>query len=427
MAEEALGPDSVAMLRAALELPPAVSVRLNPFKTPSGDPLFPEAEPVPGSEWGRFLPDRPVFTLDPLFHAGAYYVQDSSAMRVGDILRECLKQFDAKDRPLRVLDACAAPGGKTTDAAASLREAFGDRFLLVANEVMRQRAGILKDNVAVWGDPCVAVTSADPAAFKAYEGFFDIILSDVPCSGEGMFRKDEKAIRDWSEDNVALCAARQRRIVSDLWPSLREGGVLIYSTCTFNRRENTENVEWIAKNLGAEIISPGQTLVPGEVRGEGQFVAALRKTSPSVAFRLPKPLRSAIRIPEGLLRGPAVTALRGDAVIAVPEAIAAEAAALESLHPLSVGTNIGSGKGREWIPSADLALSLQARPDAWPSVALSREEALSFLHGDTLRLQDASTGYCIVSWRSLPLGFVKNIGSRCNNLHPKDRRIRMAI
>ena len=427
MAEEALGPDSVAMLRAALELPPAVSVRLNPFKTPSGDPLFPEAEPVPGSKWGRFLPDRPVFTLDPLFHAGAYYVQDSSAMRVGDILRECLKQFEAKDRPLRVLDACAAPGGKTTDAAASLREVFGDRFLLVANEVMRQRAGILKDNVAVWGDPCVAVTSADPAAFKAYEGFFDIILADVPCSGEGMFRKDDKAIRDWSEDNVALCAARQRRIVSDLWPSLREGGVLIYSTCTFNRRENAENVEWIAKNLGAEIISPGQTLVPGEVRGEGQFVAALRKTTPSAAYRLPKPLRSVIRIPQGLLKGPAVTALRGDAVIAVPEAIAAEAAALESLRPLSVGTNIGSGMGNEWIPSADLALSLQARPDAWPSVALSREEALSFLHGDTLWLPDASTGYCIVTWRSLPLGFVKNIGPRCNNQHPKDRRIRMAI
>ena len=426
MAEEAIGADSARSLRAALDLPPAVSVRLNPFKTPSGDPLFPDAEPVPWSKWGRILPLRPVFTLDPLFHAGAYYVQDSSAMMVGEVLRACLKDFDA-ERPLRVLDACAAPGGKTTDAAASLREAFGGRFLLVANEVMRQRAGVLKDNVALWGDPCVAVTSADPAAFKAFEGYFDIILADVPCSGEGMFRKDEKAVRDWSEDAVALCAARQRRIVSDLWPALREGGVLIYSTCTFNRRENAGNVGWIAETLGAELISPGRTMVPGEVPGEGQYVAALRKTAPSGEFRLPKPPRSAVPVPEGLLEDRAVTALRSEAVIAVPETVAAEVAALEPLRPLSVGTHIGAYKGREWIPSADLALSLQARPGAWPSVALSREDALAFLHGDTLRLADAAPGFCTVTWRGVPLGFVKNIGSRCNNLHPRDRRIRIDV
>ena len=192
--------------------------------------------------------------MDPLFHAGCYYVQDSSAMVVGHMVREFLDRFDGLGRPVRVLDLCAAPGGKTTDLAASLRERFGDGFLLVANEVMRNRASILCDNVAVWGDPNVVVTSCDPKAFERLEGFFDIVVTDVPCSGEGMFRKDPKAVEDWSPDAVSLCSARQKRILADVWPSLRQGGLLVYSTCTFEEAENDANVGWAASELGAEVL-----------------------------------------------------------------------------------------------------------------------------------------------------------------------------
>ena len=210
-------------------------------------------------------------------------------MFVGWLFREALKHFDLS-RPLRVLDLCAAPGGKTTDLAASLRAACGDSFLLVSNEVMRQRASVLSDNVALWGDPNVVVCSQDPKAFSNLEGFFDIILADVPCSGEGMFRKDPKAVEDWSEELVELCSQRQRRILADVWPALRKGGMLVYSTCTFEDAENDSNLEWAATELGGDIVPPenpfgirttrcGHLLVPGEVPGEGQWAGCLVKTS----------------------------------------------------------------------------------------------------------------------------------------------------
>ena len=185
----AVGPERARVAFDALSLPPSVSIRYNPFKFRSDEP----GNRVPWCEYGMMLPERPKFVMDPLFHAGCYYVQDSSAMVVGHILREHLDRFEGLGRPVRVLDLCAAPGGKTTDIATSLRDRFGDSFQLVANEVMRNRAAILADNVAIWGDPNVIVTSCDPKAFSRLEGYFDIIVTDVPCSGEGMFRKDPKA------------------------------------------------------------------------------------------------------------------------------------------------------------------------------------------------------------------------------------------
>ena len=248
--EEAIGCDNAAIAFSAFEKPASVSLRLNPFKAGG-----PEAGRTVGwSPWGRMLEERPVFTLDPLFHAGAYYVQDSSSMFVGHVFREVLSSMQIpSSRPLRVLDLCAAPGGKTTDLAASLRQACGDNFILVANEVMKARVGVLADNVALWGDPNVVVTCDDPRAFASLTGYFDVIVADVPCSGEGMFRKDEQAQQQWSEDNVALCEGRQRRILADVWPALGQDGVLIYSTCTFNKYENDGNVRWIAQSLGAEL------------------------------------------------------------------------------------------------------------------------------------------------------------------------------
>ena len=369
------------------------SIRLNPFKFRD----IP-GTPVPWNPLGRILGQRPIFTLDPLFHAGAYYVQDSSAMFVGYLFRQL-----PLTRGMRVLDLCAAPGGKTTDIAASLRQALGDDFLLVSNEVMRQRASVLCDNVALWGDPNMIVTSVDPAAFAQLGGFFDVIVADVPCSGEGMFRKDPKALEQWSEDTVALCAARQKRILADVWPALRRGGALIYSTCTYNEQENDCNLEWAASELGGEIFAPepeftefgvrttrsGHLLKAGESLGEGQWAGALRKTSPA-------------------------------------EACAADSR-LSILHPLRNGVRKGELKGKDFVPDSDWALSLDFDRSSYPMVDVDRQTALKYLHRDSFALPDAPKGYNIICFDGLPLGFVKNLGNRCNNLLPARRRILMDI
>ena len=377
-----------------------VAIRLNPFKAAGVNrPILEGAQPVPWSPHGRILAERPVFTLHPLFHAGCYYVQDSSAMFVGHVFRKLLASL----RPgARVLDLCAAPGGKTTDLAASLRESFGDDFLLVSNEVMKDRVRVLDDNVARWGDPNVVVTNVDPAAFASLGEFFDVIVADVPCSGEGMFRKDAKAEEQWSPELVRMCAARQKRILADAWPSLRKGGVLVYSTCTYEESENDDNLEWAARELGGNIVTPedefpeygvrltrcGSLLRAGEVPGEGQWVGALVKNS-------------------------------GDAVPA--------RAGLDSLKPLRNGIVKGEMKGRDFVPSADWALSIKYERGSYPEAGLDKPSALKYLHRDTLVLPDAPLGHVLVTYRGVPLGFVKNIGPRCNNLLPKGRKILMNV
>ena len=399
-----LGTAVADRFRLAMEQPGPASVRLHPFKPLSSpDPVLEDAVPVAWSPFGRILKRRPVFTLDPLFHAGAYYVQDSSAMFPVALFRRLAGTLDVPaDRPVRVLDLCAAPGGKTTDLAATLRQLYGDRFLLVANEVMRSRAAVLSDNVAIWGDPNVTVTSVDPKAFAALEGFFDVVVADVPCSGEGMFRKDPRAVAEWSGDTVRLCASRQRRILADMWPSLRSGGLLIYSTCTFAQAENDDNVSWVAETLGGEVIRPacddegvldtacGYLLVPGLVPGEGQYAAAVRKGEGSAPSRIP-------------------------------------AASLEKLHPLRQGVRKGTWKGKDFVPNPDWALSLSYERGSFPEWELDRQTALHFLHRDVLVLPDAPRGFVLMTFHGLPLGFVKNVGSRCNNLHPQGRRILMDI
>ena len=440
---EAIGAENAAVALSALEEPASVSVRLNPFKCPPDlkKTVFPDSAPVPWSEYGLMLPERPAFTLDPLFHAGCYYVQDSSSMFVGHVLRRILEKSGYR-RTLRVLDLCAAPGGKTTDAAASLREACGNGFLLVSNEVMKSRVQALAGNVAMWGDMNVAVTNADPAAFGSLAGFFDIILADVPCSGEGMFRKDSGAAAQWSEDNVALCAARQKRIIADVWPSLPEGGILIYSTCTFNRYENDDNVRWVAENLGAEVLrlgegqvpegvittSYGYSLVPGFVEGEGQYCAALRKVSTSVRIRDMSVKKHQASMLDNLFDVPVAAEGKGGLLKALPEEVAAELLFLgKKVRVVSSGCAAGYVKGRDFIPDADLALCISLAGDAFRRVDVDRDTALAFLHRDALAFPQAPKGYLLVCHGGVPLGFVKNLGNRCNNLHPQDRRIRMDI
>ena len=441
--EEAIGSGNALVAFSAFDSPASVSVRLNPFKPGCAV----EGRQVPWSQHGVLLARRPQFTLDPMFHGGAYYVQDSSSMFVGHVFRHLLSKVPMpSSRPLRVLDLCAAPGGKTTDLAASLREACGDGFMLVANEVMKARVGVLADNVALWGDPNVVVTSDDPRSFAALPGFFDIIVADVPCSGEGMFRKDEQAQQQWSEDNVALCEARQRRIIADVWPALAHDGLMIYSTCTFNRYENDLNVEWIARELGADSLLDGDALAvqdgiiaTGHVEGEGQYCAALRKTSPVeiTGGRTDRPARSARPakkeqpIPKGiedLLTKDVILRQKAETVTAVPASLAGSLASVEQcLHVVSAGCAVGTLKGQILVPDADLALSLMFRRDAFPYVDLEMQDALSYLHRDAIILNDAPKGYVTVGYRGLPLGFVKNLGNRSNNLHPQSRRIRMNI
>ena len=376
--------------------PASVSVRLNPFK-PCPAPA--NAEKVPWCEWGYTLNDRPSFTLDPLFHAGAYYVQDASAMYVGYVLRNLPPVRDGQ-KGLKVLDLCAAPGGKTTDAAASLRLSTGGEFELTANEVMRARASVLKDNVALWGDPAVQVTSVDPAAFASLGGYNDIIIADVPCSGEGMFRKDPRAVQEWSEANVKLCAERQRRILSSVWPALKEGGYLLYSTCTFEPCENDDNLLWAARELGGELLPQppahegvelttcGSLLVPGRVKGEGQWVGALLKTASAPRVRVRD---------------------------------------ISSLRPLHAGIREIEDKGGVRVPSPDYALSIFFDKGRYPVAELDRSTALAYLHREAIVLSDAPLGYVAVSFEGHTLGFVKNLGTRCNNLLPRGRRILMDI
>ncbi len=373
-----------------------VSIRLNPFKGPDG----PQGNPVPWSPYGRLLESRPTFTLDPLFHAGCYYVQDSSAMYVGHIFRKTLRKLNPGPG-IRVLDLCAAPGGKTTDLACSLRETYGDDFLLVSNEVMKERARVLSDNVALWGDPNVFVCSVDPATLGRLTSFFDIIVCDAPCSGEGMFRKDERAVHDFSEQTVELCAARQKRILADVWPALKKDGVLIYSTCTYQKKENDDNLLWAASTLGADIIPAedefsgfgvsltefGHLLKAGEVPGEGQWAGSIQKNSASSG--------------------------------STPR--------LESIiHPLRYGTHKGEMKGHKLVPDPDYALSIKYGKE-YPTIEVSKQQALEYLHHDALRFPDAQLGYNVICYKGHPLGFVNNIGNRCNSLHPLSRRILMNI
>ena len=428
--------ETVQRLCAALAEEAPVSVRRNPAKISEeaflahfGADAF-GAVPWSASD-GLYLKRRPSFTRDPLFHSGAYYVQEAASMAVGGLLEEAFPE--AGNASLRVLDLCAAPGGKST----LLISRLNPESLLVANEVMRQRAGILAENLALWGAPNVVVTNNDPADFGRLEGYFDLMLVDAPCSGEGMFRKDESAIGEWSPDAVRLCAARQRRILADSWRSLRPGGALIYSTCTFNHYEDEENTEWICRELGGECLSQRHFL-PGFDRGEGFYCALIRKGGEAPR----KPLKSArSNAPTGSPAAAAQKLLQPGMVLrekttregahllkAFPSGLCAEMEALEKwLSVRASGTAVATIKGKDLIPEADLAYSTAFNREAFPEVNLDREAALRYLAHEPLVLSAEPKGYLTLCYKGLPLGFVKNLGARCNSLHPLSRRIRMDI
>ena len=238
-----LGHSYQAFESALTETAP-VSIRKNPMKKSD---LFEDSTQIPWEPRGYYLNERPSFTLDPAFHAGAYYVQEASSMLIGYALRQVI---DFSEN-LKILDLCAAPGGKST----LLLSHMNQNSVLLSNEVIRTRVNILKENLHKWGNPNVLVSNHEAEDFKPLNGFFDLVLIDAPCSGEGLFRKDENARREWSVDNVKLCAARQRKIVANAVDLLREGGILLYSTCTYNAQENMGNVQWVAEQFDCESLS----------------------------------------------------------------------------------------------------------------------------------------------------------------------------
>ena len=443
----------------------SVAIRLNPFKFPlpenakvaegvltelgCGLDVCDRFKNVSWCNSGVYLTKRPSFIFDPLFHAGAYYVQDPSAMYMEMALKVAGYTSSESLENLRVLDLCAAPGGKSTHLLSLLPSSS----LLVSNEVINSRATILAENIAKWGCDNVAVTNSDPSDFSKLLEWFDIIVVDAPCSGEGMFRKDPDAVKEWSLANVKLCSERQQRILSDIWPALTPGGVLIYSTCTFNRYENDGIVDFLVDNFGAEVISlsslankfpqlyitgsGGCQFIPGRVEGEGQYIAVVRKPAESSScggsnrrefmrrerrgfnnsksnFAVPPFLKSFIGEDYELL-------LKNDLIKAVPKKHIDSLIKLDrSLKVILSGRAVANTLG---APAADLALSADISQIDLPKVDLSKEESIKFLQREPLLFNDSPKGYLLLTYMGLGLGFVKNLGNRSNSLLPMNRRI----
>lgn len=438
-----LGDGECAALCRALESEAPVSLRLNPSK-PGRLPDAPDGH-VPWCESGVYLPQRPSFTFDPLFHAGCYYVQEAASM----FIEQAFRRMDFT--PHRLLDLCAAPGGKST----LWRTLLPAGALLVANEPLPQRAVVLAENMAKWGHPDVAVTCAYPEAFAALGGFFDVVAADVPCSGEGMFRKDKGAVAEWSPAGVALCAERQMQIVRGVWPALREGGYLVYSTCTFNRFEDEDNVRRICDELGAEAVAidvpaewgvtgdvtggrlPVYRFLPHRTRGEGFFMALLRKTSEAPAGRNERRARRGRKetgVPgcataAGWLKDAARFRLcRTDdtQIAAWREELADDFSRIRAtVRTLRAGIPLAEEKGRKLVPCHELALSTDRAPEAFPHAHLDRDAAIAYLRREAAVLGgDVPRGYVIATYEGHALGFLNNLGTRANNLYPQEWRIR---
>jgi len=429
-----LGDEWTAFEQALNEESP-VSIRLNPRKTSlellSG--IVPISKPVPWTTTGYYLNSRPLFTLDPLFHAGCYYVQEASSMILEYFVRNYFPQ------PAKVLDLCAAPGGKSTHLSALLPA----ESLLIANEVIRSRAGVLSENLIKWGNPNTLVVCNDPSEIgRSLPVFFDAIVADLPCSGEGMFRKDPVAVSEWSVNNVRLCAERQRRIIADVWPALKPDGILIYSTCTYNREENEENLDWICREFNAGLLEDPQRLTPHKVKGEGLFIAGIRKKGTSFSIRPESRKNKKTKTKRGengnfhsspfacCLSSPAgfTCLLDNTRWIAVPVIHYSDYLKVKNnLRILSAGIALGEMKGQDRIPAHGLAMANDLSETAFPHWEADRETTLDYLRKEVLKNipPELPKGYVLITYKGRPLGFVKNIGTRINNLYPQEIRIRI--
>ncbi len=459
--EAVLGEQGAASLCAHMEEPASVAVRFNPLKTDAalrssvlaafgvpadaedGGPEQAAQRFATHSRLGSFLPERPEFYLDPLLHAGAYYVQEASSMYLEHILpiMKGMRSSKPTDAAFRVLDLCASPGGKSTHLLSMLSEI--EKSFLVSNEVIKSRTSALCENISKWGCANSVVVNNDPADFSALPSFFDVIVVDAPCSGEGMFRKDPVAVQEWSPENVQICAARQRRILTDIMPSLRPGGLLVYSTCTFNHSEDEDNVRWIQDTWsGFELLGQHHFYPGDEKAGEGFFIAVLRHDGDiSAEDNLPvqrgkKAHGTQVKLPfkeaPTFVNDGYVFSMKGDMVKAYPAGVCNDMRHVEScMRVLQSGVLVASTledrkKGRvTLVPEYSLIQSSAYRRGSLPEEEVDLETAVAYLRLDAVVLpSDAPLGHVVLTYRGVPFGLVKNIGRRSNNLLPNSLRIR---
>lgn len=438
--------DSFVQVHQQAQAP--TSIRLNPFKTSTFPAHLPLATPVPWCKTGYYLAERPSFTFDPLFHAGAYYVQEASSMFLALIFEQL---FDA-NQALNVLDLCAAPGGKSTLVASLLNPAS----LLVSNEVIKSRAAVLVENLSKWGCTNTVVTNNDPSDFTRLAGYFDVMLVDAPCSGSGLFRRDPEAIAEWSPENVTLCYQRQQRILADAWDALKEGGTLIYSTCSYSKAENEDMLDWVTTQLGASSLNLarygniplsdwgivacesekgayGYRFFPDKVQGEGFFVAVFQKNNrpakyvnfPRVKTQKTKTFRE-----ESAAFGSVVENLsdyawfekNGDYFLYNPTHEKDLHLLQKNLYLKKAGVMLGKLAGKTLVPEHELALS-GVLSDNVPRLNVDYEEALAYLRRDDFMVASPTQGWQVVSYKDFALGWAKVLPNRINNYYPKEWRI----
>lgn len=441
-----LGVAEFEQFKTAINQPSRTSIRLNPAKTFSPSWLKTQ---IPWSSQGYFLQERPSFTLDPAIHTGAYYVQEASSMFVEHILTSL-------EIPKGVfLDLSAAPGGKST----LLSTYLGQEGLLVANEVIQSRATILKENLIKWGLGNAVVTNNDPDHFEPLEGFFDLVLVDAPCSGEGMFRKDAQAREEWSPDSVQLCSARQRRIMDKAGALVKGGGYLIYSTCTFNEQENEDMIRFLTGEFALEPVRVpldptwnivetsveteegvffGYRFFPHKVEGEGFFITVLRRPEsastqdPGKIKEFKHPVLKSVSDKDSVqldaelgFDGFGKYYTLNDSYFRINRDFFRHFEKIGQVLSLRYfGVELGKKQKKEWVPSHEWALSLLPK-DQFQSQELSTEQALEFLRKNELSLSDLRLGWVLMTYQNLPLGWVKNLGNRLNNYYPKEWRIRI--
>jgi 16S rRNA C967 or C1407 C5-methylase (RsmB/RsmF family)/NOL1/NOP2/fmu family ribosome biogenesis protein len=430
------------------------SIRLNPSKLlienfqrfveyPTRHFPLPFPEKIPWSSCGYYLAERPAFTFDPLFHAGCYYVQEASGM----FLEQALKQTIDLSTPLRILDLCAAPGGKST----LIQSLVSKESLLVSNEVIKSRTTILEENMSKWGAANGVVTNNDPANFARLENYFDVIVIDAPCSGSGLFRKDATAIQEWSENNVAHCSHRQQRIIADVWASLKKEGILIYSTCSYSEAEDEAILEWLGNEFLVEGIRlktgndwgivevatgrrqlHGYRFYPDKVKGEGFFIAAVRKKEGG-EFAGWKPgkkiLEKLSRTDEILVQtwlspdADLVLFKQHDDIIALPSALQKEIPVLQSaLYIKKAGVAVGKLAGKDLIPDHQLALSGIINKNI-VTISLNRQQSIQYLRKEEVQTGSSHIGWALVNYEGYRLGWIKALGNRVNNYYPKAWRI----
>jgi 16S rRNA C967 or C1407 C5-methylase (RsmB/RsmF family)/NOL1/NOP2/fmu family ribosome biogenesis protein len=432
------GFDEIPFINVHESAEQVTSIRINPSKNYKPKTINDKLQNVPWCDTGYYLESRPSFTMDPLFHGGAYYVQEASSM----FLWHALKNVTDVNAKLRIIDVCAAPGGKS-----SLLTSLFPNSLLISNEVIKSRAAILVENITKWGSENVVVTNNDPSAFTKLEGYADIIVVDAPCSGSGLFRKDPSAAEEWSIDNVQMCAKRQHRILEDVIPALKENGLLVYATCSYSKDEDEQIMQWLVESQQMENIpltipaewnivetkienAVGYRFFPDKIKGEGFFIALFRKTTatnesfPYGKLNKCSKAESEI-ISEWVLNADKKCFFKQSAdFLSIGAEWESDISFLQqNLYLKHAGIQLGTIKGKDFIPAHNLAVSSIVNKKSVNVVELNLDEALKLLKKQNIEVQSDVKGWALASYNNVNLGWLKILPNRINNYYPVEWRI----